>query len=63
MREIRRLDGLGHVHAEQNAIIVDAAAPTRIHGLAGKGVVAPGCGTDPLLLDPDDVRTVAGGDR
>jgi dihydropyrimidinase len=46
----------------QHFVEVFAAAPARINGLAGKGVIAPGYDADLVLFDPDEVRAVACGD-
>jgi dihydropyrimidinase len=46
----------------QRFVEVFSTAPARINGLAGKGVIAPGYDADLVLFDPDEVRTVTGGD-
>jgi dihydropyrimidinase len=46
----------------QQFVELFAAAPARINGLAGKGVIAPGYDADLVLFDPDEVRTVTGRD-
>ncbi|WP_138414143.1 amidohydrolase family protein [Sinomonas gamaensis] len=37
-----------------------STAPSRINGLAGKGVIAPGYDADLVVFDPSELRTVSG---
>lgn len=50
------------VMSMERFVEVFAAAPARINGLAGKGVVAPGYDADLVVFDPEEVRTVGGGE-
>jgi dihydropyrimidinase len=43
----------------QQFVEVFAAAPARINGLAGKGIIAPGYDADLVVFDPEEVRPVS----
>lgn len=45
----------------QRFVELFSAAPARINGLLGKGVIAPGYDADLVVFDPAEVRTVDGG--
>lgn len=48
-------------HGVERFVEVFSAGPARINALPGKGAVAPGFDADLVLVDPAEVRTVAGG--